>query len=183
VARVPAFRNVTFRDLASSFRIDHGRVFTGPATVHSAEGDWLLSGSLGLDGSLDYAVSVTVPPAVVQSLGARGSLAAGAVADDQGRVLMDFRVTGNARDPHVAWDPSAMRARLAGRVSQALTEQKQKFEQMARDSVNRRVAAYQDSARAAAQRYQSAMKDSMKKKGVDLLRGFFGGAGRDTAKH
>lgn len=182
-AHVPAFRTVKFRDLTSSFRIDHGRVFTGPATLHGPQGDWTLGGSVGLDGSLDYAVSVTVPPALVQSLGARAAIAAGALADDQGRVLMDFRVTGTARDPRVAWDPTAMRSRLAGRVSAAIEEQKKKYEQVVRDSVAHTARAAQDSARAAAERYRRAVQDSLARKGRDLLHGFFGG-GRDTSsKH
>ena len=68
---------MNFRELKSSSRIRHGGVFTGPATLTGPQGDWLLSGSVGLDGTLDYSVSVTVPRELVQQLGAR---AAGALA-------------------------------------------------------------------------------------------------------
>jgi hypothetical protein len=182
LTRMPAFKDVTFRDLRSSFRVQNGRVFTGPVTMKGPQGEWQLSGSAGLDGTLDYAVSVTVPPALVEQLGARAALAAGALNDDQGRVLLDLRVTGPAKSPKIAWDPEAMQARLAGRANDALIEQKEKFERSVRDTVEKQVAAAQDSGRAAVERYQKAVQDSLRKKGRDLLQGFFGGGGGDTVK-
>ncbi len=173
-ARIPAFRRPSFHDLKSNFRVDHGRVFTGPATLHGPQGDWLVGGSIGLDGTLDYAVSVTVPPTLVQQLGARAALAAGALADDQGRVLLDFRVSGPARAPRVAWDPAAMQSRLMGRASQAIEQEKQKYEQVVRDTLAAQQRAMQDSARAVADRYRRATTDSLAGKGRKLLEGWFG---------
>jgi AsmA-like C-terminal region len=178
---VPAFRTVAFQNLQSSFKIDNGRVFTGPAVLHGSQGDWQAAGSIGLDGTLDYAVSVTVPPALVQQLGARSALAAGALADDQGRILMDFRVTGPATAPRVAWDPEAMRARLSGRMSHAIDEQKQKFEQLVRDSIAARTHVAQDSSRIAADRVRRALRDSLEHRGRDLLKGLLGGETADSA--
>ena len=83
-------------------RIESGRVITNPIRLSGANGDWLLAGSVGFDGSLDYAVSATLPPAAVAALQAKSALAAGALADEQGRVLLDFRVTGPWRAPR-AW--------------------------------------------------------------------------------
>ena len=179
LARVPAFKNVNFRDLKSSFHVRNGRVFTGPATLSGPHGDWLLGGSVGLDGTLDYSVSITVPRDLVQQLGARAALASGALADDQGRVLMDFRIAGSAKSPRIAWDPAAMKARLAGRVNEAIEEQKVKFETAVRDTVQQQVTAAQDSLKAAAERYRKAAEDSIRRRGRDLLKGFFGA---DSAK-
>lgn len=173
-AKMPAFKKVNFRDLKSSFRVRNGRVFTGPATISGAQGEWLLGGSVGLDGTLDYSVSVTVPRELVQQLGANAAVAAGALADEQGRVLMDFRVTGAAQSPKIAWDPTAMRARLEGRVNEAIEEQKEKFENAVRDTLNQRITAAQDSVRAAAEHYRKAVEDSIRRRGRDLLKGFFG---------
>lgn len=180
-AHVPAFRSLKFRDLRSNFRIVGGRVFTGPLTLHGPQGDWTWNGSTGLDGTLDYAVSVTLPAAAAAAIGARSALAAGALEDDQGRLLMDFRVAGPARAPRVAWDPAAMQARLKGRVSQAIAEQQQKFERTVRDTLAQQARAAADSARAAAERYRQAVADSLRRKGKGLLEGFFRrGAAPDT---
>ncbi|TMQ73200.1 MAG: hypothetical protein E6K80_00755, partial [Candidatus Eisenbacteria bacterium] len=149
IARVPAFKTLRFRELQSNFRIVQGRVFTGPATLRGPQGDWIWSGSVGLDGTLDYAVSVTLP----------------------------------ARAPKVAWDPRAMKARLEGHVSEAIAEQRQKFEHTVHDSLLARARAAQDSARAAAERARQAVEDSLRRKGRGLLEGFFRkGAAPDTSR-
>jgi len=181
-ARIPAFRRLTFSEFRSGIKIDRGRVFTGPATLASAQGDWRLSGSIGLDGTLDYAASVTLPKALVEKLSARSALAAGALMDDQGRILMDFKIVGPARAPQIAWDSRAMRDRLAGRASEALAEQQHKVEQLARDTLVSAKRAVEDSARAAAERYRRAAEDSLARHGKDWLKGFFGGGTKDTAR-
>jgi hypothetical protein len=68
-----------------------------PTKLVGSYGECLMSGTVGFDGSLDYAVSVTVPPDFVGRLGATDAIAAGALADEKGRVLLDLRVTGTAK--------------------------------------------------------------------------------------
>ena len=181
LARVPPFKAPHFDELKSSFKIVRGRVFTGPATLHGPQGDWLFLGSVGLDGTLDYNVSVTVPPALVQRLGAHAAAAAGALADPQGRVLMDFRVTGPARAPKVVWDPSAMKARAAGRVTELIEQRQQQLENTVRDSLHAQARAVEDSARAVAERYRRAVEDSLKRRARDVFKGFFPKTPKDTA--
>ena len=48
-----------------------------------------------------------------------------------------------------------------------------------RDTMKQRINAAQDSARAAAERYRKAVEDSIRRRGRDLLKGFFGA---DSAK-
>ena len=67
-----------------------------------------------------------------------------------------------------------MRARLEGRVNEAIEEQKEKFENAVRDTVNKQLAAAQDSVKGAAERYRKAVEDSIRRRGRDLLKGFFG---------
>jgi hypothetical protein len=150
--------------------------------INGPSGEWRLAGAIGFDGSLDYAVSTTLPPEVVASLGANSALAAGALADDQGRVLIDLRVSGTAKSPRVAWDSKAMRDRLAGRASAALAEQRAKLEAEALAALEGRRQAAADSARAAVERYRQATADSLRRKARDVFRGFFGGA-KDTTAH
>jgi hypothetical protein len=64
-------------------------------------------------------------------------------------------------------------------VNEAIEEQKVKFETAVRDTVNQHMAAAEDSLRAAAERYRKAAQDSIRRRGRDLLKGFFGA---DTAK-
>ncbi len=179
--RVPALQQVRFKDGRLPFRIERGRVVTDPVVLAGPHGEWRLIGSIGFDGSLDYAVSATLPPEVVERLGARSALAAGALADPQGRLLLDLKVAGTATSPRVSWDGGAMRDRLAGKASQALEAQRAKLESEARAAAESRMFAAQDSARAAIERARQAAADSLRRRAGGALRNFFGGT-RDTTQ-
>jgi hypothetical protein len=194
--KVPKLREVKFQDLKLPMRIEQGRLFTDGVNLDGSAGQWKLSGAVGFDGSLDYAVSVTLPAEAVAALEARSALAAGALTDAQGRMLLDLHVTGTAKSPRVAWDTRAMRDRLAGRASEALQEQSQKLtndaRQAATQALQQRLGLAADSAAKSvspAQQLQAA-KDSLRKAGAGLLKGFFGSkkapapaAAPDTSKH
>ena len=177
---IPAFRTTRFRDAKLPFRIERGRVVTDPVVLDGPHGEWRLSGAIGFDGSLEYAVSTTVPAELAAGLGSRAALAAGALADPQGRILIDLRVSGTAKSPRVSWDPTSMRNRLAGRALEAIQQQRERLEQQLRDEAEARRKAVEDSARSAAAVYRKAIEDSLKRKARDVLKGFFGGP-RDTA--
>jgi AsmA-like protein len=179
--RIPALKQFRFKDGRVPFRIERGRVVTDPVVFDGPNGEWRLIGSVGFDGSLDYAVSATLPQEVVQRLGATSALAAGALSDPQGRMFIDLRLTGTATAPQVAWDGGAMRDRLAGKVSQALEAQRAKLESEARAAAEARLFAAQDSARAVVERARRAAADSLKRRAGDALKGFFGGS-RDTTQ-
>ena len=99
--KVPKFKQIDFSHLELPMRIEHGRVVTDPVVLNGASGEWRFTGALGFDGALDYAVSVTLPPNVADALGARSALAAGAMSDAQGRILLDLHVTGSAKSPRI----------------------------------------------------------------------------------
>lgn len=175
--KVPALKQVRFRDLKLPLRVEQGRVITDPVNLNGSAGEWKLAGAVGFDGALDYAVSVTLPPDAVAALNAKSALAVGALADDAGRVLLDLRVTGNAKSPHIAWDTGAMRDRLAGRASAALTAQRDKLAADTRAAAQQALAEKlgmggADSTHKAPN--VQAVKDSLKKAAGGLLDGFFG---------
>jgi hypothetical protein len=182
VTRIAGLKEVKFRDAKLPFRVERGRVVTDPVKLAGPYGDWQLTGAVGFDGALDYAVSITLPPDAAAALSARSALAAGALTDAQGRMLLDLRVTGNAKSPRVAWDPAAMKSRLVGKVSDAIAAQRAKLEQDARAALLARQASAADSARQSLQRLQSHATDSLRSKATNLLKGFFGGGAKsDTA--
>jgi len=183
--RIPALKELKFKDLKLPLRIERGRVITDPVLISGPSGDYRLIGSIGFDGALDYAVSVTLPPTAVAALRAQSALAAGALQDEQGRLLLDLRVTGSAQKPRVAWDTGAMRDRLAGRASQAIEEQRAKLadegkrlEQAAKEAATKaltdRLGLSGDSARGNAGVNLKNTADSLKKSAGDVLKGFFG---------
>src|SRR5262245_1765531 len=180
--QIPALKQVRFKDGRLPFRVERGRVVTDPVTLKGPSGDWRLIGSVGFDGTLDYAVSGTLPPEVAAKLAAKSALAAGALADPEGRILLDLRLTGKAVAPQVAWDGNAMRDRLAGKASQALEAQRAKLEAEAKSAAQAQLVAAEDSARKVLERAQKSAADSLKRRAGDLLKGFFN-TPRDTTPH
>jgi hypothetical protein len=127
---------------------------------------------------MDYAVSITLPPDVVKSLGADAALAAGALADPQGRVLLDLHVSGNAKSPRVSLDTKAIEARLAGRVSEALTEQSRKLEAdakaAAQQALMQQLGAPKDSTAPKLDLNSKATRDSLAREAKDIFKNLFG---------
>jgi hypothetical protein len=174
--RIPALDRAKVRDFKLPFQVERGRVATREVDLRTGVGDWKVSGAVGFDGALDYAVSITVPADQVAKLGANGALAAGALTDAQGRMLIDLRVGGTAKAPKVSWDAAAMRARVAGRVSEAIAEQRAKLETDLREAARQRLQEVaQDSARKAVDALRGQSIDSLRARGKDVLKGFFGG--------
>jgi hypothetical protein len=180
---MPSLKEVRFRDLKMPFRVERGRFITDPVTLEGKTGKWQLVGGVGFDGRLDYAVSVTLPPDVVAKLDGGAAFASRALADAQGNVLVDFKVSGPAKAPHVQLDSRAMRDRLAGKLSQALVEQRTKLEEDAKAALLSQQQATTDSARRALVQNQKAIADSLKRRAKDLFKGFFGGGAKDTTPH
>jgi len=176
--KVPKLRQLDFSRLELPMRIQQGRLVTDPVVLNGASGEWRLSGAIGFDGALDYAVSVTLPPAAVEALGARSALAAGALSDPQGRMLLDLHVTGSAGSPRVTWDTSAMRSRLAGRASEALAEQRAKLEgdarEAARQALLNRFGVAGDTTAEKLPLTGTAARDSVRAAAKTLLKNFFG---------
>jgi hypothetical protein len=184
--KIPELRQVRFQNMKLPFRVERGRVVTDPVTLTGSNGEWRFSGGIGFDGSLDYAVSTTLPPDVVKKLGAYGALAAGALGGEDGRILIDLRVTGSAKSPRIDWDQKAMGERARGQLSSTLEKQRAKLEAellnalkgggAATDSAGPRSP--EDEARA-----RRALEDSLKKTARGLLEGFFSKPKRDTTRH
>jgi len=126
--KIPELKEVRFKNMKLPFRVERGRMITDPVVLTGSNGDWRLSGGIGFDGSLDYAVSTTLPPDVVKKLGADAALVAGALSGDDGRILIDLRVSGNAKSPRIDWDKKAMGERAKGQLSSTLEKQRAKLE-------------------------------------------------------
>ena len=174
--KVPKFKQLDFAKLELPMRIKNGRFITDAVKLDGPAGEWKLAGAAGFDGALDYAVSVTLPPAAVEALGARSALAAGAMSDAQGRMLLDLHVSGTAKSPRVSWDANAMKARLAGRASDALSEQRHKLEAQAKQEAQRalleKLGAPRDST--AAPVTTAGARDTLRSAAKDLFQGLFG---------
>jgi hypothetical protein len=183
VTGMPDLEKMRFKDVRAPFRVERGRVVTDDVKISGPYGEWTAIGAIGFDGSLDYALSITLPPDIAQQLRSRAALAAGLLSDDQGRVFIDLRVGGTAKAPRVSLDGNAMRDRLAGRASQAIQEQRGKIEEAILQQIP--GATPLDSLKRQRDSLAVAARDSLRRAARNVLEGFFKpkkSAAPDTAK-
>jgi hypothetical protein len=174
--KVPKMKQLDVAKLEIPLRVEHGRVITDQVTVKSGSGEYRLAGATGFDGVLDYAVSITLPPEAAAALEAQSAIAAGALRDGQGRLILDLHVSGPAKAPRIVWDTKAMAARVAGRASDALAEQRTKIENDAREAARQilleKLGGKRDSTGAPIK--PGAVADTLRAAAKDLLDGFLG---------
>jgi hypothetical protein len=103
--QVPAsLESTKFSTLAASLRLANGRLATPGLSLSGRDVGVAADGSLGLDRSLAYEGRVLLGPALVKSLGRAGRY----LADEQGRLSLPFRVSGQAAAPKVAIDDAVV---------------------------------------------------------------------------
>jgi hypothetical protein len=136
----------TLRALTSQFEIRDGRLHVQPFTVALGETMMSVTGSNGIDQSLDYALRLEVPRGLIgaeanQALTGLVSRAAGAGIDIAAApaIALGARITGSITDPALSIDVGS----AVGSVTQAAG-------QAVGQAVEQRVDAAADSARARA---------------------------------
>ncbi len=178
---IPQFKELHVRDGTFPFAVEAGRVSFREVHFDGPTGDWRIAGSVGFDGTLDYAVSASLPADIANQLGTAGAIAAGALKDQNGEILLDLRVTGPAKAPKVSWDKRAMLDRLMGKNSQAIAEKGKQLGKEALQALGERGAGTQDTSLAGYEARIKAVADSLKKlKAKDVLKNLFGGGKKDT---
>jgi len=96
-------KDVRFREMWSAFSVADGKLRLDDLVIASPDADWNISGAVGFDGTLDYGISVLLSEAVSRRYREKTTLA-GLFADESGRILLDFRLTGTAKEPVLTYD-------------------------------------------------------------------------------
>jgi hypothetical protein len=128
--RLDLLRDPGFRDLESSFAIRDGRLVVQPFAVRLGDVAFNVSGSNGVDQTIDYDIALHLPRALLDADAGR---AVRAIAERTARLGADFdsatvftlgvKLTGTVTDPAVATDfREAARGTVAG-VENALREE------------------------------------------------------------
>jgi hypothetical protein len=106
--------SVRFREMFSGFSIAGGRIRVDDLRIVATDADWDIAGSVGFDGTLDYDVSVKLSEEASDACRRKTALA-GLLADESGRIVLDFELRGNVREPVVTYDASKTAARAGVR--------------------------------------------------------------------
>jgi len=114
------FKEEKIRTLTNSFKVNNGRVYFEDFEALSQSGDWKATGSVGLDGSLDYSVNVVLSPELSSRIDL-GDLTK-FFQDEKGRMVLDFKIEGNAKSPKF----TISTARAEKKFQQEVQKQKDK---------------------------------------------------------
>lgn len=97
-----------FSDWIGSFMVENGRMSTDDWIIKSKSGDWMIRGSFGFDGTIDYVATLVIPPSVqrdMKDLSKYRDLV-DLFRDERGNLVLDFNIGGEAKAPRVQLDRS-----------------------------------------------------------------------------
>lgn len=97
-----------FHDWSGNFKVIDGRLMTDDWRIKSSKANWLIKGSYGFDGTLDFGIRLAIPPVVqkeMKDLRKYGDLVT-LFQDAQGNLVLDFHLGGTAKSPKISLDAS-----------------------------------------------------------------------------
>jgi len=125
--KIKSFKEQDIETLRNSFRIQDGRVWFDDFSATTKDGDFDLVGSVGLDGSLDYKLTAVLSPELSLRFDALGDLS-DYLKNEQGRVVLDIKISGPAKNPEFWLDTSKPKERLKEKMKEKLREKGDKIE-------------------------------------------------------
>ncbi|MBE0566913.1 MAG: AsmA family protein [Krumholzibacteria bacterium] len=114
-------KDIRFTELGHAFGVERGRYVIEDLAIDGPDTRWRGAGSVGLDGSLDLALQVTLPPGFTPDLG-QWSFLAETLRDRDGRVQLDLVLGGRAERPSVGLDLSRLKAGMSDQGAETIKE-------------------------------------------------------------
>jgi len=122
-------REVNFNNWTNAFSIANGRLAVKDLKVSSSAADFIVGGSQGLDGSMEYDLTVRLPAAVSDriSLGGMGGQLVELFKDKEGRINLPLNISGTSASPVVRLDAKAQEEAAKRALQQKIDESKNKL--------------------------------------------------------
>jgi len=102
-------KDVRFDGLDHAYRLENGRYLVQDLRIEGQDTKWQGNGWVGLDGTLDLTLQVKLPVGFTPDLG-QWSFLADTLRDEEGRVQLDLRLTGQSARPAVGVDLTRLKA-------------------------------------------------------------------------
>jgi hypothetical protein len=187
-------RDPTILKMNPYYEIKNGRLYVKPFSVKLGGTDVLISGSNGLDKSIDYTLTVNLPAdkipsgtlAAVPALGDMLGTLSGALKSRP--IPLTLKLTGTLENPVIT--PSVGGTSVGDAAKQALDavqeeakkraqEEIEKAQQKLKDEADKKLKEAEQRAREEAER---KAKEALKDKAPSFIKDIFGGK-KDTTKH
>ncbi len=139
--KLPDLETIRYKDWSNDFSVSNGRLVIKDLKITALDADYIVNGSQGLDGSLDYSMSLVLPEKTSSRISIAGfaGQAVDLFRDNTGRVKLDFAVGGTMDEPRVSLDTKAAQKKGEDLLKQKAADETKK------------------------------LKDQLQKKGEDLL--------------
>ena len=128
--RLPDLEEVKFKDWSNSFTVAAGRLQLKDLVIASGDADYVVNGSQGIDGSLDYGVMVVLSSDLSSKVSLPG-LAGEAVQvlkNPDGRLPLNLKVTGATTSPKVSLDTAELERRLRDKAMEKVEGEAKKLQ-------------------------------------------------------
>jgi hypothetical protein len=108
-----SLESVAIKDWTNAFSIEGGRLLIKNLKISAVDADYVVNGSHGLDGTMDYKMALYLPPEMSTkvSVGGFAGEAVNLFKDESGRLKFDFNVGGSVGDPKVQLDTGPAKKR------------------------------------------------------------------------
>ncbi|MFQ5798406.1 MAG: AsmA-like C-terminal region-containing protein [Bacteroidota bacterium] len=122
---IKELKNVEFKRWTNEFAIANGRILLSDVKIEARDADFLIGGSHGMDGSMDYAMVVKLSAKLSERVEISGlaQKLTDALKDDRGRLTLNFRIKGTLTDPVLKLD-TEMQKRAAKELIKREIEKK-----------------------------------------------------------
>jgi hypothetical protein len=123
---VTPFKQFDFNEWRGNFVVKDGRVSSDDWKINSSRGAWLIKGSFGFDGTLDYAVHAVIPPNVQSMMKGLDQYKSvfDLMRDKAGNLVLDVNIKGTAKRPSASLDLTQAKSKVQDKV---IEELKKKF--------------------------------------------------------
>lgn len=127
--KLPDLETIQFKDWGNDFTVEKGRLTVKDLTITASTGQYVVNGSQGLDGSLDYHMALYLPPGAGPKLNIPGFAgeAVNLFKDQSGRFKLDFNIGGTTDNPKVQLDTDPAKKRAEEMAKQKLDAEKKKL--------------------------------------------------------
>lgn len=171
--------NINFKDLLMHVSIKDGRVFVKPFDFELLGNKTVVAGSQGIDGTLDYDISMTMDAGKVgstlnQALGA----ITGGTSSKSSDILVKFNVGGNYNSPDIKL-AGASPVGSGGTAESVVENTVEQATEDIKQQVNTEVAEKKKEAEQALEEKKEEAVEEATEKVKNKFKGLFGGGGED----
>lgn len=132
---LPDLETIQFNDWGNDFAVEKGRLVIRDLTINALNAQYVVNGSQGLDGSLDYGLALYLPESAGAKIKVPGFAgeAVNLFKDQSGRFRFDFNIGGTMDSPKLQLETAVVRSRAEELAKQKLEEEKKRLEKQLKE--------------------------------------------------